>query len=603
VPRKAHVYRIYQADDQGHVVDEGVWLDVLRIDGMTVSEPRGASSESDHLERQYVFVWGDDTIDSWPQPPRVIHQYTVTQPPDPGSGSGAPDPNAPNVVIPLLERTQLNFRGPQAEGLGGDTHATVFWVFINDGRGHRTETAIRVTNNDLNNAIPMPDVKAGDPQPPTTPSVKDGGGIAWADYAQALQAGQKDDTQFVDVLVTQRFDARLPPPSTAGQMVTYVLVQKQQGADPNPGVLDLFDPAPDSSSGSGADGGSGGGTPDAGGGGPAQGPIYRTDPLQTIVNVSWGGGSLFAAGQVTTVPGSNPQHNLEILTSKVKTKAQKAINWSQREELVVGSSVFDPRASAYGNPGADPSAGVKGTPTLLIGGNEIRFGPAGAGFVYHTFIMTSTDGGLTWTRTHDQENGFVVAMAYDPKEQAFYAQHTQIDPSTNTYSWTVLTSSDGSSWGVASSGDGANDGLYASPIITSICDPIYQDGEGNNCPGGIYGYDKKKGIVIAPYPPFPAFHYESRDYGQQIQIITKDGSGDDIKSVGGMDTVYAVAFAGGIWQAAGGSGDSTGVIAASIDDGKTWQIVHTCDAGVSLVEALSAAPKSDFGSATWAAAK
>jgi hypothetical protein len=282
VPRKAHVYRIFQTDDQGNVVDPDVWLDVLRIDRMTISEPRGASSEVDHLQREYLFLWGDDTIPSWAVPPRKLHKYTVSQPPPDSSNGGAPaspDPSAPSVDIPLIERTNMNFRGPQDTGLEGDTHATVFWVFINDGRGRRKETPIRVTNNDLNNEIKMPVPKAGDPQPPTDPTVKDGGGIQWADYAKALQDGTKDDSQFVDVLVTQRFDARLPPPSFAGQMVTYVLVQKQQGGDPNPGVLDLFNAPP----GAGTESGT-------------QGNVYRTDPLQTIVNVSWGGLTFLYSG-------------------------------------------------------------------------------------------------------------------------------------------------------------------------------------------------------------------------------------------------------------------------------------------------------------------
>ena len=273
--RQSHVYRIFQTDDDGNVTDPDVWIDVLRIHRMSVSEPRGASSEADHLVREYVFEWGDDTIPSWHVPPRELHNLKVSQPPPdaaPGDDANPPDPDAPSVVIPLLERTTVSFRGPQGTGLAGDTHAEVWWVFINDDRSTRKEVPVRITNNDLNNAINMPTVSVGDPQPSTSPSVKDGGGIKWADYAQALQAGTTDDSQFVDVLVTERFPARLPPPSSAGQLTTYVLKQRQEGDDPNPGVLDLFKAPPGAGTESGV-----------------QGSVYRTDPLQTIVNVSWGG--------------------------------------------------------------------------------------------------------------------------------------------------------------------------------------------------------------------------------------------------------------------------------------------------------------------------
>ena len=137
------------------------------------------------------------------------------------------------------------------------------------------ETSIRVVNNDLNNAIKMPEPSVGDHQPATKPSIRDGGGIQWENYAKALKDGKTDESQFVDVLVTLRFPARLPPPSTSGQIISYVLKQKQDGSDPQPGVLDMFDSPP----GAGTESGE-------------KGHDYRTDPLQTIVNVSWGGGAV-----------------------------------------------------------------------------------------------------------------------------------------------------------------------------------------------------------------------------------------------------------------------------------------------------------------------
>ena len=128
--RRAHVVRLFQTDGEGNVTDPDVWVDVLRIDRMSVSEPRGVTSGSGSVIRQYVFEWGDDTTESWQDSPRQIHKYKISQPPPdaaPGDDANPSDPNAPSVVIPLLERTHVFFRGPAITGLQGDSGAMVIW--------------------------------------------------------------------------------------------------------------------------------------------------------------------------------------------------------------------------------------------------------------------------------------------------------------------------------------------------------------------------------------------------------------------------------------------------------------------------------------------
>lgn len=278
--RYAHVVRLYQTDDQGNVVDPDVWLDVLRIDKFFASEPRGQLDGDSHGVREYVILWGDDTPASWHIPPRRLNDLTVIQPSDTG---GPPDPRAPSVDIPLIERTMFNFRGPPKKGKKGETHNAVIWVFKNmpdkERPTGRKSTIVRITNNDLDNAIKMPVPSAGDPQPPTKPAIQDGGGVPWGAYAKALQDGIIDDSQYVDVEVTDRFNVRFPPPYFKGHIVTYVLKQKQDGDGP-PGPEDLFQAPP-----------SKGGAP------------WRTDPFQTIVNVSWGGGAVEFGDKAQDAPG------------------------------------------------------------------------------------------------------------------------------------------------------------------------------------------------------------------------------------------------------------------------------------------------------------
>jgi hypothetical protein len=283
MPRKAHVYRVYQTDDKDKITDPDTWVDVLRIDRCVFSEPRGNPDGESHNDRTYVVLWGDNTVDMGPAPPapkrRKYEPLTIIEPA--GQGQDAKDPSLGQVVIPLIRETWFTFRGSEQ----GFAAQDVEWVFRNfvendGGTSGRKTTPLRITNNDLKgkDGSFFPDVTVGDPAPQTPPEKE----TSWDDYVTALQDGQIDDSQYLDVLVTDRFKIRFPPApldvvaggagTLFGQQIIYVLVNLQQGNGPV-GVEDLFKASPTD----------GGGLVNEPGG------LWRTDPFQAIVNVSWGG--------------------------------------------------------------------------------------------------------------------------------------------------------------------------------------------------------------------------------------------------------------------------------------------------------------------------
>jgi hypothetical protein len=266
MPRKAHVYRIYATDDQGNVTDDGVYLDVMRIDKIDFLEGLGNFDSGPALRRAYGINWGDDTPGSW-STNRKYRKLEVDEPSASGGNGGSSGGSGTFVNIPMIEKMSFDFRGATGKaGLEGHTGQLVLWAFKNEpdsvSPSARKETALRITNNDLAHAINFPQATVGSPNPPTGV----GKGVAWADYAQALHDGTIDDSQYVDVLVTDSFNIRFPPPTFQGVMIRYGMIQKQAG-DGTPGVEDVFKQSPN-------------------GAGPH---TYRIDPFQCIVNVSWGG--------------------------------------------------------------------------------------------------------------------------------------------------------------------------------------------------------------------------------------------------------------------------------------------------------------------------
>jgi hypothetical protein len=287
---------------------------------------------------------------------------------------------------------------------------------------------------------------------------------------------------------------------------------------------------------------------------------YRENPNEHLKEVHWGGGGFnVGVNLFVTSPDGNTTNAVFVQGSK---------SWTETKTISGPLTLYDNRAGAFGNPG---------TQTFVLGGQATVFGVGPAGVRYDAWIETSKDGGKTWARSYAAAGGFVVAIVYDKANKVFFAQVTAdagpvLRAGTGDYVWQVLRSVDGAAWSVVDTADGgpANN-RYASPIMTAAADPIYQDAAGNNCPGGVYGYDKAKNIVMAPYPDIETFAYEARFGGSQVQI--RKALGTSYIDIPGMDRVFSVAYSGGVWVAAG-AGD-TALIATSMDDGETWATTYS----------------------------
>lgn len=297
---------------------------------------------------------------------------------------------------------------------------------------------------------------------------------------------------------------------------------------------------------------------------PTEGSVdkpYRQNPPRMFQEVHWGGGFAVGVGIVNGV----------LLLHGSKT-------WAEAKTLSRERTNYNNRAGAFGNPVSrvDDDGNPISTPTFLLGGQATVTTDEFPGFLFVSWIEASTDGGKTWVSSYEANQSLVAAIVYDKTEQVFYAQVTAGDVGDGTYTWQVLRSPDGMSWGVVETAPALE--RYASPIMTAAADPIYQDAEGNNCPGGVYGYNKAKKILMAPYPDVIAYAHAGRFGSEQIQIRKEDDAGARTYSyvdIPGMDYVVSVAFSGGLWQAAGrdNAGD-VARIATSADDGRTWVITY-----------------------------
>lgn len=321
---------------------------------------------------------------------------------------------------------------------------------------------------------------------------------------------------------------------------------------------------------------------------PVEGSIdkpYVENPYTALLkSVGWSGG--FMLGVNHLVEGTDGDTADAILLHGSKS-------WTEAKTLTRARTIYDNRAGAYGNPPTkiDANGNPIKTPTYLLGGGATVFGVPDPGFLYVGWIETTTDGGKTWTRSYEAEQSRVVAIVYDKTDKVFYAQATANDTGGADYVWQVLKSADGMTWAVVeTSPGGPATNQYASPIMTAAADPIYQDGNHNNCPGGVYGYDEAKKILMAPYPDIVPFAYERRFGAPQVQIRTENPAGHRTSTyidIPGLDTIISVAYSGSMWQAAG-SGD-TAQIATSTDDGETWDITYSAGpAGSSAMVVLGA---------------
>ena len=229
-------------------------------------------------------------------------------------------------------------------------------------------------------------------------------------------------------------------------------------------------------------------------------------------------------------------------------------------------------ACAYGAPFLH-EGDEKGTPTFVFGGNGVDF-LSGLSFSY---IQTSNNG-MDWSQTFTYPSfSYVYAMTFDAVDNAFYAAMIH-GPGGNATNEVLLKSRSGKSWSEVGR-QVIEGGVKYTSLLEPHCSDRIKNEANQPLPSGLYGYDAGKQILIAPHPT-PFWHGTLGGEGPNIQIQTTDEEGNKhiaITPLAGFERVNAVAFAGGIWQAAGFSpGDAgTGIIATSIDDGRTWDMAFT----------------------------
>jgi hypothetical protein len=183
--------------------------------------------------------------------------------------------------------------------------------------------------------------------------------------------------------------------------------------------------------------------------------------------------------------------------------------------------------------------------------------------------------------------GEVYLMTWNENEKAFYAGMRDYSNPEAQFD-VAFRSDDGFSWEEIGRIVSVVDTIE-SPVEPYCSDKV-TDINGNNVPTSIFGYDEKNDILITPDPVHMTFGIsypagEPTQHGDQLKITRgpgNDAPGSTIKALPhGMNRVWAVAYAAGIWQAAGQTSafPEHGVVATSVDDGETWTITLTGVAG------------------------
>lgn len=308
------------------------------------------------------------------------------------------------------------------------------------------------------------------------------------------------------------------------------------------------------------------------------------DFLTRVVNVHWGGGIYVTGSQwFYTNPAS------VVWTNEIDD-TENLTDWSK--------TISTPHGGGF-MPSAFPGSGVcalvgptdNKAPMFVLGGlqdNIEEGGPPGA-----AMMMTSNDG-VSWSPQTFVSSGDVYLLTWDEDKQAFYAgmwDYSQLlDPESDRILIEIaLRSTDGLHWTEVGRQSGDTSSARISPIEQYCSDKVI-DVHGYKVPTSIFGYDEENDILITPDPVSMSFGTgypagEEIAHGHKLKIIRgpeNDHPGTATKALpAGMDRVWAVAYAAGIWQAAGQTSTfpGHGVVATSIDDGQSWTITLTDVAG------------------------
>lgn len=306
------------------------------------------------------------------------------------------------------------------------------------------------------------------------------------------------------------------------------------------------------------------------------------DLTRRIVNVKWGGGVFVAAYERF---GSNPASR--VWTNKIKSSKLDA--WKVTFSTPANSDGFSvsefPGSATYASIGANKETGKKGKPVFVIGGLSLSTENPGPGKT-----LTSSNGTDWSSQTHGGDNAYVYLTTWDEDKQAFYAGMIDIvSDETGRVQYDVsLKSPDGRSWNEITRIELVRTRKEPAPV-ENFCSNKIRDINGNRVPTSIFGYDEATDILIAPDPinmTFGITYDDPINHGTALKIKRGPDNPDPGEKIlplpAGMARVWAVAFAGGIWQAAGlapGAFPQHGIVATSTDNGDNWTITLTEDPG------------------------
>jgi hypothetical protein len=310
------------------------------------------------------------------------------------------------------------------------------------------------------------------------------------------------------------------------------------------------------------------------------------DFLTQIVNVHWGGGGIYVTGSQWA--GLNPSS--DVWTNTIASIEDGLTHWVKTISTP-HSGGFTPSAYPGSSVGALVGATDK-TPMFVLGGLTDNFETGGP---FPALMMTSTDG-VSWEQQTLVSSGEVYLLTWNDEERFFYAgmqDYTRtFDPDASgtvaDIFDVVLRSTDGVHWTEIERVSREDLDIFSSPI-EKYCSNKILDIHDHKVPTSVFGYNKTSDILIAPDPinmSWGVSYPSGEDYhhGDKFKIIRGPGNdhpGSAIRALpAGMERVWAVAYAAGIWQAGGMAGEPAhGVVATSVDNGDTWTITLTAVAG------------------------
>jgi hypothetical protein len=301
--RNAHVKRVFAlegggdarkgraAGDQSNILTD-TWFDMLRIEHLPVTF-WGDSYGSHAQQIDFVVHWNDDpnnpedTIDDSnadiqyenANAARTTHQLEVKNP----AVSQRDVEDGDDNQLWLIDRTGTQVSQPDI--YSGRQGQEVTFTFHNDQPGgegdddgnpaDREVRVVKVYNNDLG-GFEMSDEDGTHPQI-----------VPYNDYLKQLKIGQKDNSQYIDYELTiryfHRFQTEEQRGSAQGQKIAFSVPENRDIADEyfddgDPQAVDVD------------------GTPS----------LVRTDPFQSIVNLSWGGLAVIFAPRDKDSPPFKP---------------------------------------------------------------------------------------------------------------------------------------------------------------------------------------------------------------------------------------------------------------------------------------------------------